>query len=164
MFAAGPIHVEGLSGDITIETAHSTVEVKNLEGAYLRTKTIDGPVTVVGARNAHIYLHSVNGPISISNAPNAWVEADSTSGRIDYDGDPGLDGEFRLTSHSGDLEISIPSSASVDIRTMSAEFGQFRRNLVTPTTQGTSFTGSAIANRSHFDLRSLTGRIHLKRP
>jgi DUF4097 and DUF4098 domain-containing protein YvlB len=165
LFAAGPIHVEGLSGDITIETVHSPAEIRNIEGAYLRTKTIDGTITVKGARKARIYLHSVNGPINISDAQNSWVEADSTSGRIEYDGDPGIDGEFRLTSHSGDLEVSIPSSASVDIRTRSAEFGQLRENLVTPTTgQGTSFTGSAIANRSHFNLRSLTGRIHLKRP
>lgn len=167
MFATGPVHVEGLTGDIEIETLHSAVDIRDLEGAYIHVKTFDGPVLVEQAHNAHIFLHSVDGELRISDTPSSWVEADSASGRIEYGGDPGMDGEFRFTSQSGDLEISIPASASIDLQTNSAELRQFqqRSSPSAPTkSQGTSFTGSVIANRSHFNLRSLTGRIHLQRP
>ena len=43
----------------------------------------------------------------------------SGSGLISYEGDPGPVGEYLLTSHSGDLDVSIPASAWVDIKARS---------------------------------------------
>jgi hypothetical protein len=45
----------------------------------------------------------------VLNVTQSLIEAHSTSGRITYDGDPGMSGEYKLTSHSGDLDVSIPA-------------------------------------------------------
>ena len=38
-----------------------------------------------------------------------------------YEGDPGRTGEDLLVSHSGDLEVSIPASAAVEIKAHSVK-------------------------------------------
>ena len=65
--------------------------------------------------------HSVSGNINIHNMSGSLLEVTAGSGRITYDGDPGTAGEYFLTSHSGDLEISIPASALVEIQAHSFE-------------------------------------------
>src|SRR5450755_1087553 len=47
------------------------------------------------------------------------VDGVTGSGRITYEGDPGSAGEYLLASQSGDLEVSIPASALVEIRSRS---------------------------------------------
>ena len=166
LFARGPVHVQGLAGDITIQAASHPIEVKNLDGAHLHVKTMDGSITLMAVRNSHIYIQSINGPINISDAPGSWVEANSTSGRISYDGDPGIDGNYELTSHSGDVEVSIPASALVEIRTPSAS-GQSEgqeKNEIRTTRQSSSFLKPASVSRARFDLRSAGGKVQVKRP
>ena len=92
----------------------------------------------------------------------------SGSGRITYDGDPGRLGEYLLTSHSGDLEVSIPASAWVEIKARSIK-GQSDPEF--PTAGSCSTTGEknlllkpGMVVGSRFELRSFSGKIHLKRP
>jgi len=164
VFGGGAIRAEGLTGDILLETPNSPLEIKNMNDAHVHIKTIGGQITLTSVHNTHVYVHSINGAIDISDAADSWIEADSDAGRIAYQGDPGRDGEYRLTTRSGDLEISIPASAFAEIRTQlrSGESGQ---NAAAPSTQReTTFLKHGGVSRSHFKLRSSTGRIRLKRP
>ncbi len=43
------------------------------------------------------------------------VQVISTSGGINYIGDFGDRGEYRLTSHSGDIEATVPETTSADV-------------------------------------------------
>jgi DUF4097 and DUF4098 domain-containing protein YvlB len=165
LFARGPIHVEGLAGDVTIQTASHPVEVKNLDGAYLHVKTLDGSVTLIAVRNSHVYVQTINGSINISDSPGSWVEAISTCGHISYDGNPGIHGNYQLTSHSGDVDVSIPEGALVEVRTQSASDHSKQTERVTARTrQNTLFLRSGDLSRARFDLRSAMGRVRLKRP
>jgi len=44
----------------------------------------------------------------------------SRAGTIKYNGEPGL-GVYALTSHSGDIEVSLPTSASVRVTAKSVK-------------------------------------------
>ena len=164
LFAGGPIHVEGLTGDITIQTVSHPIEIKNLDGAYIHVKALDSPITLVAVHNSHAYIQSINGSIDISDTSGSCVEANSTGGRITYEGDPGRDGDYHLSSHSGDVDVSIPANAFVEIQT-NGQSGQNPDESATQTTRGDSlFLRPASVSRAHFDLRSFTGRVRLRRP
>ena len=81
---------------------------------------------------------------------------------------PGRLGEYLLTSHSGDLDVSIPASAWVDIKARSIkgqsdpEFPIAERCF--PTGQKNLLLKPGMVIGSRFELRSFSGKIHLKRP
>jgi len=104
---------------VILEAATAHVEVTAITGAHVHVKTLSGPVTLTDIRDSHLDIHSVSGNIDIHNVTGAFVEVSSDSGRITYDGDPGFAGYYRLTSHTGDLDVSIPASASVEIKARS---------------------------------------------
>ena len=164
----GTLRAQGLRGDVVLEAAAASVEVTDISDAHLHVKTLSGPITLTDIRNSHLDIHSVSGNVTIRNVTGPSVEVNSGSGRISYQGDPGSTGEYLLTSHSGDLDISIPASALVDIRARSIK-GQSDPDF--PIANGFSAAGTGnlllkpgTVTGSHFDLRSFRGKIRLKRP
>ena len=108
------------------------------------------------------------GNIDILNVTESSIEAHSTTGRITYDGDPGTSGEYKLTSYTGDLDVSIPGGAIVQIDAHSFT-GVGDPPTTSDTTQGSSqgnwfLKSGPIRSGSRFVLRSFRGKIHLKRP
>jgi hypothetical protein len=164
----GSLRAEGLRGDVILEAATAHVEVTAITGAHVHVKTLSGPVTLTDIRDSHLDIHSVSGNIDIHNVTGAFVEVSSDSGRITYDGDPGFAGYYRLTSHTGDLDVSIPANASVDIkaRSLKGKSEQAASNVdgVVPTDQKSLFLKPGVAGASRVVLRSFKGRIRLKRP
>jgi hypothetical protein len=167
LFAGGEIHAEGLGGNIVLQTTNSPVEVKNMNNAHVHIRTIDGQSKLTSIHNSYVYVHSVNGSISISDAPDSSIEADSDAGTIAYQGDPGSDGEYRLATHSGDLDLSIPASALVRITTASQKVGsgQYAEDSAyVPVRPKNTLLKPGNISTPLFHLRSFTGRIRLKRP
>lgn len=164
----GTLRAQGLRGDVILEAAAASVEVTDISDAHLHVKTLTGPITLTDIRNTHLDIHSVGGNVFMRNVTGPAVEVNSGSGKISYEGDPGSVGEYLLSSHSGDLEVSIPASASVDIKARSIE-GQSDPDF--PTAKSFSATGPGnlllkpgMITGSRFELRSFRGKIHLKRP
>ncbi|MGA9797830.1 MAG: DUF4097 family beta strand repeat-containing protein [Terriglobales bacterium] len=164
----GTLRAQGLRGDVILEAAAASVEVTDISDAHLHVRTLSGPITLTDIRNSRLEIHSVSGNVTIRNVTGPSVEVNAGSGRISYEGDPGPAGEYLLTSHSGDLEVSIPASAPVDIKARSIK-GQSEPEF--PIASGFS-TGSAgnlllkpgTLTGSRFELRSFRGKIRLKRP
>ena len=115
----GTLRAQGLHGDVVLEAASGSVEVTDISDAHLHVKTLSGPITLTDISNSHLDIHSVSGDVSLHNVTGPSVEVNSDAGRIAYDGDPGRLGEYLLTSHTGNLEISIPASAWVQIKARS---------------------------------------------
>jgi hypothetical protein len=164
----GTLRAQGLRGDVILEAAAASVEVTDISDAHLHVKTLSGPITLTDIRNTHLDIHSVSGNVTIRNVTGPSVEVNSGSGRISYQGDPGSTGEYLLTSHSGDLDISIPASALVNIKARSIK-GQSDPDF--PIASGFSATGTGnlllkpgTVTGSRFELRSFRGKIRLKRP
>jgi hypothetical protein len=165
----GTLRAQGLRGDVILEAAAASVEVTDISDAHLHVKTLSGPITLTDIRNSHLDIHSVSGNVTIRNVAGPSVEVNSGSGRISYQGDPGSTGEYLLTSHSGDLEVSIPAIALVDIKARSIKS---QSDPEFPIASGFSSTGGAgnlllkpgMVAGSRFELRSFRGKIRLKRP
>jgi hypothetical protein len=164
----GTLRARGLRGDVVLEAASGSVEVTDISDAHLHVKTLSGPINLTDIRNSHLDIHSVRGNINLHNVTGPSVEVNSGAGRITYDGDPGRVGEYRLTSHTGDLEVSIPASASVEINTRSMKSQtdpEFPSVSSAPALGQTSLLGKPGRTLgSRFELRSLSGKIRLKRP
>ena len=164
----GVIHARGLRGDIVMETASGSIEVSDMMDAHLHVKTLKGPVTLSSIQNCHLDVTSVTGDVSLRNVAESSVVVNSGGGRITYDGDPGTMGDYRLTSHSGDLTITIPANAPVEITERARNAESLIKSPYTgtePTATGKkSLLKPGISNASRFVLRSFRGKIQLRRP
>jgi hypothetical protein len=164
----GTLRAQGLRGDVVLQAASGSVEVTDISDAHLHVKTLDGPVTLTDIRNSHLDIHSVRGNVNLHNVTGPSVEVNSGAGRITYEGDPGRVGEYMPTSHTGDLEVSIPASAWVEIKARSIkspfdpEFPSISNTPVLGQTSLLGKPGKTLGSR--FELRSFSGKIHIKRP
>lgn len=164
----GKLHAQGLSGDVIVEAASAPVEVSDIRDAHVHVKTLTGPVTLSNIRHSHLDVYSVGGDLSIHNVTEAIVDAHTGSGRIVYDGDPGTSGDYTFTSHSGNLDVSIPANASVDVKSHSVK-GEADQPVKNPATvpatgQQSHFLTQRGIGASRFVLRSFKGRIRIRRP
>jgi len=89
------------------------------------------------------------------------------SGRIAYDGFPGPGGEYQFATQSGDIEVSIPASSLVEVKSQSS-FGhaddESKPNNPTPGGKRSLLLKSGSMAIPRFVLRSFAGRIRVKRP
>ncbi len=164
----GRLHAEGLRGDVILETATAAVDVTNIDDAHIHVKTLSGPVILTDIRHSHLDVYSVGGDLSMHRVTDSSVGAHSGSGRITYDGDPGTTGDYAFTTHNGDLDISIPASALVEIRSRSlkgeADQPVGHLDTIPSTGQKNDFLTPRGIAASRFVLRSFRGNIRLKRP
>jgi hypothetical protein len=163
----GTLRAQGLRGDVVLETASGSAEVTDISDAHLHVKTLNGPISLTDIRNSYLDIHSVRGSVNLHNVTGPSVEVNSGDGRITYDGDPGRVGEYLLTSHTGDLEVSIPADAWVEIKARSIR-GQsdpeFPNVSNVPTMGQINLIGKPGKIGSRFELRSFSGKIRLRRP
>src|SRR5215472_5478370 len=112
---SGALHAEKLHGDVTLEGAGATVDVRDISKAHVHVKTLNGPVTISNVQEGHVEVDSLSGDVTLNSVTGPLVQVISTSGGILYTGDFGDRGEYRLTSHSGDIEAIVPESVSADV-------------------------------------------------
>jgi Putative adhesin len=164
----GTIQVKGLSGHLMLETRSAAIEVSDIDNAHIHVRSLDGPITLNDIHDSQVDVYSNAGTIKLSNVARSWLDVVSGSGRVEYRGDPGSNGEYSLMSDSGDLEISIPASAFVQIDTPSVNRQSDKDNQERPSNFATNERKSLFkersANMSRFVVRSLSGRIRLRRP
>jgi len=163
----GRLHAQGLRGDIILEGTTGTVEATDISNAHLHVKTLGGQVNLTDIRDSHVDVRSVSGNVNLHNVSGSWFEVNSGSGRITYDGDPGSAGEYLFTTHSGDVEVSIPARAPVDIKahSLKGEVDQVLPSVGSISApRQNSLLKPGIVTASRFVLHSFRGRIHIQRP
>ena len=168
----GPLRAERLHGDMTLEGAAALVDVHDVSNAHVHVKTLNGPVTLTNVLEGHVEVDSLSGAITLNRVNGPLVQVISTSGGINYTGDFGDGGEYRLTSHSGDIEATVPEYTSADVSARSVK-GEVHDDIPLQPKQHTSFIvkeGSAFvgtmgraAVSSTVVLRSFSGKIHLRK-
>jgi DUF4097 and DUF4098 domain-containing protein YvlB len=165
----GPLHVEGLRGDITLEGAAASVDVREVTGGHVRVKTLSGPVTLTNIRDGHVEVTSVSGDVVLTSVNGPSVQVNSNSGKISYDGAFGAAGDYNLTSHTGDIEAVAPSYASMDVIARSEhgqvdnDFSLQPRHTSFAVKAGSAFAGTVGKAASSVKLFSISGKIHLKK-
>ncbi len=170
--STGSLHAEKLHGDVTLEGASATVDVRDISSAHVHVKTLNGPVTLTNVQDGHVEVDSLSGEVTLTSVTGPLVQVISTSGPINYIGDFGDRGEYRLTSHSGDIEATVPGSTSADVSARSVR-GEVHDDIPLqpkshtwfPITPGSAFWGTMgrATMSSTVVLRSFSGKIHLRK-
>jgi DUF4097 and DUF4098 domain-containing protein YvlB len=168
----GTLHAERLHGDVSLEGAGAVVDVRDVADGHVHVKTMNGAVTLSNIQNGHVEVDSLSGDVTLNGVTGPLVQVVSTSGRINYIGDFGNSGEYRLTSHSGDIDASIPewTSADVTARSVRGEVHddvplQPKAHTWFPLDKGRAFAGTVgrVAMSSTVVLRTFSGKIHLSK-
>ena len=168
----GSLHAETLHGDVSLEGPGADVDVRDISDAHVHVKTMNGAVNLDNIKNGHVEVDSLSGAVTLTSVNGSLVQVVSTSGRINYIGDFGNSGEYRLTSHSGDIEATIPEWTSADVSARSVR-GEVQDDIPLQPKTHTSFTldkGRAfagtmgrVAMSSTVVLRTFSGKIHLRK-
>ena len=170
--STGTLHAEKLHGDVSLEGPGAAVDVRDISDAHVHVKTMNGAVNLDNIKNGHVEVDSLSGEVTLNSVNGALVQVVSTSGRINYIGDFGNSGEYRLTSHSGDIEATIPewTSADVSARSIRGEVHddiplQPKNHTPFPLDKGRAFAGTMgrVAVSSTVVLRTFSGKIHLRK-
>jgi DUF4097 and DUF4098 domain-containing protein YvlB len=170
--STGTLRAEKLHGDVNLEGPGASVEVRDISGAHVHVKTMNGPVTLDNIQNGHVEVDSLSGVVTLNEVNGALVQVVSTSGKINYIGDFGNSGEYRLTSHSGDIDATIPewTSADVSARSVRGEVHddiplQPKAHTYFAIDKGRAFAGTMgrMAVSSTVVLRTFSGKIHLRK-
>ncbi len=170
--STGPLRAEKLHGDMTLEGAGATVDVRDISNAHVHVRTVSGPVTLTNVQDGHVEVDSLSGEVTLDRVTGSLVQVVSTSGKINYTGDFGNSGEYRLTSHSGDIDAVVPEYTSADVSARSVK-GEVHDDIPlqpkshTPylMQKGSAFMGTMgrAAVSSTVVLRSFSGKIHLRK-
>ena len=168
----GSLRAERLRGDVSLEGAGAVVDVRDIDDGHVHVKTMNGTVNLSNIQNGHVEVDSLSGDVTLNGVTGPLVQVVSTSGRINYIGDFGNSGEYRLTSHSGDIDASIPewTSAEVSARSVRGEVRddiplQPKAHTWFPLDKGRAFVGTMgrVAVSSTVVLRTFSGKIHLSK-
>ena len=168
----GVLHAEKLRGDVTLEGASATIDVRDISDAHVHVKTLNGSVKLTNVQDGHVEVDSLSGTVTLTSVAGPLVQVISTSGEIVYVGDFGDRGLYRLTSHSGDINVTVPDSTSADVNAQTVR-GEVHDDIHLQPTQHSSFVakeGNALlgsigraAVSSTVIMRSFSGKIHLRK-
>jgi DUF4097 and DUF4098 domain-containing protein YvlB len=167
--STGPLSAERLQGDLTLEGTDAVVNVRNVSNGHVHVRTMGGPVTLTDVRNGHVEIESISGDVHLKSVAGPLVQANSGSGKIFYDGDFGSAGDYKFTTHTGDIEALAPADVSADFSAHSV-LGKVQNDFpLEPKPHsrfsfeaGRSFFGTVGKAASKVVLRSFSGRIRLK--
>jgi DUF4097 and DUF4098 domain-containing protein YvlB len=147
------------------------VDASNLRDAHLHIITISGPVNLKAINGGHIEVLSSGGNVSLENVVAPRVTVSTTTGNISYDGDFGSGGEYSFNNHSGNIDVAVPPTASIEVDARSVR-GSVENDLSSlhqkssgagaPVAGSRSFAGTSNSGSSSVELRSFNGTIRVK--
>ena len=167
--STGPISVEHLQSDLTLEGAAAEVTVRSVSNCHVHVKTMSGNVTLADIREGHVEVNTISGDVHLSAVDGPHVQVDSATGKVYYDGNFGSSGTYTFTTHTGDIEALIASDASADFSARSMQ-GFVKSDVPLKPKEhsrfvpqvGRSFFGTMGKAASEVILKSISGTIRLK--
>ncbi len=176
------IKVTGVDAEISAETVQGEITVSGGSG-YVSLKSVQGAVTLEGCRgrievssvnegvtvracNGDINAETVNGDIELTGIESSAVDASTVNGDITYEGALRDAGRYRLSTHDGDVNVTIParSNASVTVATLNGDFESCFPVQLTGVTPRHRFTITIGSGSAKVELESFNGDIKLRQP
>jgi len=176
------VKVTGSRAPIAVETVEGEVQVNGGNG-LISLRSVQGRVTLKGARGrikvnsvnedlevtnsaGEIMAETVNGEIVLDRVDAATVDASTINGDISYDGPIKSGGRYSLTTHNGDIMVTVAeaSSASVAVSTFNGEFESEFAVPLSGTRKGKGFSFTLGSGSAQVNLESFQGTIRLVRP
>lgn len=171
--STGRIVVETVQGDVTVRGGRSLVTLHSVEGdvqasgvvGRLEVNSTNGEVTVDDVEG-EVYAEGVNGDVTLRGIRSDNVSATTVNGDIVYRGTVRDEGQYRLSTHNGDVTVSVPAStnATVTVSTFSGDFESDFPVTLTGARQGKRFSFTLGSGKATVELESFQGSIRLVRP
>lgn len=169
----GAAEVDVVSGDVEVMKAAKGLDCKSVSGdielqgitgdAFL--KTVSGDITVeqlVGSVEAE----TISGDLELSGVSKAkLVKANVLSGSITYQGTISPEGKYELKSHSGEIEMLLPSDSAFDLeaKTFSGDIESDFEIVVTGKFSKKKIQGTVNGGGGAVILSTFSGDISLKK-
>jgi DUF4097 and DUF4098 domain-containing protein YvlB len=169
--AGADVEVGTVSGDVTIRGGSGLVSLHTMEGDVILADA-SGRIDV-GSVNGDVELHAVrgrlavetvNGDVSLERIESDELEAATVSGDVTFDGTLADGGRHRLTTHNGDLTVSVPRgiNAAVSVSTFNGEFESSFPVTLTEIRPGKRFSFTLGTGAARLELESFNGTIQLQ--
>jgi DUF4097 and DUF4098 domain-containing protein YvlB len=165
----GPLRGEQLRGDLSFEGDTAAVELHDIVTPHLHVNTLNGAVTLTNVIG-HVEVDSVGGDVTLNSVTGPYVSATTTSGKIHYNGDFGVGGDYKLSTHSGEVVALVPDGASLDVNAYSVrgdvenDFPLTKKHFGISLPKGArSLFGTAGSATSSVLIRTFSGKILFKR-
>jgi hypothetical protein len=168
--STAPIAADGLTGDITLSSDTGAISANNVLHSHLHVRSVAGTVTLNNLSMNHVDVMTSGGGVKMLNVTGPRINVATGSGDISYQGDCSGVGDYVMTTHSGNIDVTLPQTASVDLTARSGsghvenDFPlQAKKHSVFTPKAGSSFAGTSNSGSSSVELRSFSGRIRVKK-
>ena len=174
--------LDGVGGDVTIETTRGDIKVTGGSGVIL-LKSVSGEITLAKAKGrvdvrtvnesmnlsditGDVAAETTNGSIMLDRIDSSNVDLYTVNGNISYDGPIHDKGVYRLTTHNGTIGMAVPErvNAMLLVRTYN---GGFRSTFPVKSDDQSPrkrFTLTLGTGSARVELESFGGTIALRRP
>ncbi len=177
---SGDVTVEGVKGEVSVESVEGNIKVRG-GGGFISLHSVDGEIVLSGARGrmdlntvdgnidvsdaaGELHAETVDGEITLDGIDAPGVEATTVDGNIDYRGVLKEGGQYRFTSHDGNVSVTIPElNATISVSTFSGEFQSDFPVTLTGKTKDKRMTLTAGTGSARLEVESFDGWIHLRK-
>ena len=177
------IGIEGAQNEVSAETVRGDIVVKGGSG-FVTAKSIDGEVIVEDAKGrinvssvnegiritgaiGEVTADSTNGDIMLTKVDAKSLDVTSVNGDVRYEGTIGSGGQYRFSTHNGDITMVLPetTNATFTVRTYSGDFSSnLPTKVVGEVRRGRRATYILGNGGAEVELESFGGTIRLRRP
>lgn len=189
-----PIKIEGTYNFVSVEGSRAEVSAENVRGdivikggtALVTARTIEGVIIIEGARgkinlnavnegirvngaSGDIVAETTNGDITLAGIESTSVEVATVNGDVSYEGTLTDRGNYRFTSHNGDLVMTLPETVNATFTVRSYQ-GDFRTALPVKgppreeVRQGRRNSYTLGSGSAQVEMETFGGDIRLRRP
>jgi DUF4097 and DUF4098 domain-containing protein YvlB len=164
------ITVENVNADLSLLSDTGALTVRNVNNTHINIRAVSGPVVLSNVTGTYLDVTSAGGAVQLSNVTGPRVQVGTTSANISYQGDFAGGGSYVLTTHTGEIDVTLPETASVDLTARSINGSvendfplQNKSHMTFSPTQGRSFAGTSNSGSSSVELESFSGKIRVKK-
>jgi DUF4097 and DUF4098 domain-containing protein YvlB len=167
----GEVQVQTVEGRITVSGGTGRVSLSSVEGEVQLTgangriniSAVDGSVKVRGARG-DLQISAVDGAVLLDDIDAASVEASTVDGEIEFTGTFHDSGRYRLSSHDGDVTVTVPSiDAAVSVSTYEGDFESDFPVTITGTRSRKRLDFTLGRGSARLELESFDGSVRLRK-
>jgi hypothetical protein len=170
---AGVLKGKTVSGTVTVTGAEKGAYCKSVSGSVMvddvngdaELQTVSGTIKA-GSVKGSITAENTSGDVKLIDVTDAkTIKAKTLSGDVDYVGVIYSDGSYSFKSHSGDVNLTIPSDAAFDLeaKTFSGSIeSDFEITLVGKISKK-ELKGSVKGGGATLEVKTFSGDVHLKK-
>ncbi|HZB26559.1 MAG TPA: DUF4097 family beta strand repeat-containing protein [Vicinamibacterales bacterium] len=125
----GDVALESVSGSVRIANAGRVAAAKSISGSVeifdtqidgaLEASSVSGRVLVRGVKAHSVEAGAVSGDVLVQDVSCQRLEAQTVSGAVQFAGDLARGGRYELSSHSGDVKVTIAGNTGFEVEATS---------------------------------------------